>query len=296
MTKFAISTDSNSDFYADEIEKLGLYVGHLNYTLNHNGELTEYLDDFKTQDEYLEFYARLRKGDIPKTSILNLQAHIDLFTNMANDGVTEALHISQSKGLSPTIDNAKRAIAIVKEKYPNINYVAIESSTTTIGEGILVKLACRLRDEGKSRDEVCEIIECEKHHLQHFILVDDLMFLKRGGRISGPKAIMGTLLNIKPIIQFTKEGKLDITKKISGKKKALAYIADEFGNFTKNKKYFDIEIVHTDNLPLATELADMLENKYGVRPEIRIMGPIIGSHIGPNAVAYGFLSNEERPF
>ena len=182
MAKFAISTDSNADLYAEEIEKLGIYVGHLNFTIEKGKETFELVDDFKSYDEYINFYKELRNGGVARTSILNLQAHIDLFTQMAEDGVTEALHIAQSDGLSPTIDNAQKAIEIVKEKYPNIDYRALESKTTTIGEGMLVKLACRLRDEGKTRDEVFDIIQEEKMHTQHFVLVDDLMYLKRGGR------------------------------------------------------------------------------------------------------------------
>ncbi|MBQ7917832.1 MAG: DegV family protein [Clostridia bacterium] len=296
MAKFAISTDSNSDLYADEIKELGIYVGHLNFTIEKGKETLECVDDFKTYDEYVNFYKELRNGGVARTSILNLQAHIDLFTQMAEDGVTEALHIAQSDGLSPTIDNALKAIEIVKEKYPNIDYRALESKTTTIGEGILVKLACRLRDEGKSRDEVYDIIQPEKMHVQHFVLVDDLMYLKRGGRIGGASAAIGTLLSIKPIIEFNKLGKLEIVRKEKGMKKALKSIVDEFNKFTKNDKYFDIVIVHTDNEPLANTLADMLEPVCGVRPQIRIMGPIIGAHVGPNAVAYGFVSNEERPY
>ena len=295
MTNFAISTDSNCDLYADEIDRLQIYVGHLTFTIEKNGILEERLDKFENFNEYTNFFEELKNGAIAKTAILNLYAHIELFTKMAENGITSALHISQSKGLSPTIDNANKAIEIVKEKYPNIDYKAIESSTTTIGEGMLVKLACKLRDEGKSRDEVLEIIETEKMHVQHFVLVDDLNYLKRGGRISGPKALIGTLLNIKPIIQFTKEGKLDIIRKEKGIKKALKSIVDEFKNFSKSQ-YFDIEIVHTGNESAANQLADMLEVVCGIRPEIRIMGPIIGAHIGPNAVAYAFLSNEERPY
>ena len=131
--------------------------------------------------------------------------------------------------------------------------------------------------------------------LQHFVLVSDLDYLKRGGRISGPSAMIGSLLSIKPIISFTKEGKLQIIRKEKGMKKALKSIVEEFSNFTKNK-YFDIVIVHTDNEPVANQLADMFESTYNIRPEIRIMGPIIGSHVGPSAVAYSFLSNEERPY
>ena len=296
MAKFAISTDSNADLYAEEIEKLGIYVGHLNFTIEKGKETLELVDDFKSYDEYVNFYKELRNGGVARTSILNLQAHIDLFTQMAEDGVTEALHIAQSDGLSPTIDNAQKAIEIVKEKYPNIDYRALESKTTTIGEGMLVKLACRLRNEGKTRDEVFDIIQEEKMHTQHFVLVDDLMYLKRGGRIGGASAAIGTLLAIKPIIEFNKLGKLEIVRKEKGLKKALKSIVDEFNKFTKNDKYFDIVIVHTDNEPLANTLADMLEPIAGVRPDVRIMGPIIGAHVGPNAVAYAFISNEERPY
>lgn len=295
MKQFDISTDSTCDLYADEYQKLGVYVGKLNFTIEKKGVLNEYTDDFKCYDDYVNFYNELRSGGIAKTTILNLQAHIDLFTQMAEKGIVNALHISQSDGLSPTIDNAKRAIEIVKEQYPNINYLALECKTTTIGEGMLVRLACKLRDEGKTNQEVYDIIEQEKLHVQHFVVVDDLMYLKRGGRISGPKAVLGTIMKVKPIIQFTKAGKLEITEKVNGTLKALKTVVDRFANYTKNK-YFDIEIVHTDNLPTATRLADMLEEQYGIRPEIRIMGPIIGSHVGPNAVAYAFISNEERPY
>lgn len=295
MEKFAISTDSNCDLYADEIKDLGIYVGHLNYTIEKNKHLEEYLDEFTSRQQYVDFYNELRNGGVARTSILSLQAHIDLFTKMAEDGVKQALHIAQSAGLSPTIDNANKAIEIVKESYPDIDYKAIESSTTTIAEGMLVKLAHRLRGEGKNRDEVLNIIEAEKMHIQHFVLVDDLMYLKRGGRISGPSAAIGTLLSIKPIIEFTKQGKLEVIRKEKGMKKALKSIVDEFPKYGKSEN-FDIVIVHTDNEPLAVTLQNMLFEAYGIKPEIRIMGPIIGAHVGPNAVAYAFISNSERPY
>lgn len=295
MKTFAVSTDSNCDLYANEIKELGIYVGHLSYTIQKNKQLDEFVDEFETHEQYVNFFNELKNGAVARTSILSLQAHIDLFTKMAEDGVKTALHISQSAGLSPTIDNANKAIEIVKESYPDIDYKALESSTTTCAEGLLVKLACRLRDEGKSRDEVFAIIEKEKMNLQHFILVDDLMYLKRGGRISGPSAAIGTLLAIKPIIEFTKEGKLEVVKKVKGMKNALKSIVEEFPKYGKSE-YFDIAIVHTNNEPLAQTLQTMLFEAYGIKPEIRIMGPIIGAHVGPGAVAYAFISNSERPY
>lgn len=295
MIKFAVSTDSNSDFYADEIEKLGIFVGRLSFTIQTGKQIDEYLDDFKTKQEYIDFYNKLKNGAVARTSILSLQAHIDLFTEMAKKGIKTALHITQSAGLSPTIDNANKAIEIVKETYPDIDYIALDSNTTTVAEGMLVRLACQLRDEGKSRDEAYAILEHEKNHIQHYILVDDLMYLKRGGRLSGTSAAIGTLLAIKPIIEFTKKGKLEVIKKVRGVKAALKSIVSEFSKYGKSE-YFDIVIVHTNNEPLALSLQEMLYEEIGIKPEIRIMGPIIGAHVGPGSVAYTFISGSDRPY
>ena len=294
MRTFEISTDSNADFYADEVKKYGLYVGRLNYTMTKDNNTEEYLDDMQSYDEYVYFYNQLRKGVVAKTSILNLQAHVDLFTRMAQDGVKNALHISQSKGLSPTIDNANKAIEIVKEKYPDINYIAIESSTTTVGEQMLVEVAMDMRDKGKSNKETADYINSIKNNVQHFIIADDLKYLCRGGRVKPASAYIGTLLQIKPIIEFTKSGKLEVTRKAMGMKKAIKSCVDAFGEFTQNKDYPLVRIVHTDNLPMAQKVQDLFAEQYGFRPEIRIMGPIIGTHVGPNSVAFGFISNEPR--
>ncbi|MBQ0017037.1 MAG: DegV family protein, partial [Clostridiales bacterium] len=145
MKKFDISTDSNCDLYADEIKDLDIYVGHLCYTLDDGNDIVEYLDKYTKYEEYVDFYNKLRSGIVSKTSILSVQAHVEVFTEMAEKGIREVLHIAQSYGLSPTLDNANKAIEIVKEKYPDMHIVAIESSTTTVGEGLLVRLACDMR-------------------------------------------------------------------------------------------------------------------------------------------------------
>ena len=295
--KFAVSTDSTSDLFYNEIKDNNIYVGHLNYTIEENNVLHEYLDDFKNQDEYVNYYTRLRKGGVAKTSILSLQAHIDLFTEMAENGVKNALHISQSKGLSPTIDNANKAIEIVKESHPDINYVAIESTTTTCAEGMLVRTAVEMRDEGKSLEEAVNTINDLKGKIQHFLVVDDLMYLRRGGRVGGAAAMIGTMLRLKPIIQVTKEGKLEIIRKEMGVKKAIkSIIAEIKENYTFSAKYFKAVIVHTDNLNGALDFQKEIKENFGFEPEIRIMGPIIGAHVGPNAIALTFISNEQRKY
>lgn len=294
---FAISTDSTSDFYAEEIKDLGLFVGKLNYTLEDKNGITELLDDFKSYEDYVNFYNTLRQGVVARTSILNFDAHVELFTEMAKSGIKTALHITQGKGLSPTIDRANEAIEEVKKQFPDIDYRAIESNATTVSEGNMVRIVLKLREQGKTLDEAIEVIEKLKHQTQHFIAVNDLMHLKRGGRISGAAATIGTILQLKPIIEFTKEGKLSVVRKENGIKKAYKSIINEVKqNFTFHNEFAFPKIVHTDNIEGAKTLAEMVKQEFGIEPEIRIMGPIIGAHVGPGAVAFTFVSNEQRKY
>lgn len=295
MSKFVVSSDSTCDLYASEIKDLNICFVPLVYTMDINGSMEEHYDNFQNYDEYVNYYNQLRDGGISKTSMLNYMAHLEHFTKMAKDGVTDAIHFTISYALSPTVDVARRAVKEVQETYPNFNCLCVESHTTTIGQGILVRIACDMRDKDKTLQETFDYCESVKHKIQHFIIADSLMYLRRGGRVGSAKAIVGTMLNIKPILIFTKEGRLEKYKQASGMKTAIKSIVDEYGNYTANKEYPLIYIVHTDNKPMAELLAKTLEEKYGVKPEVRIMGPIIGSHVGPNSVAYSFVSNEERP-
>lgn len=294
MEKWQITTDSNCDLYEGEYESLGVARGKLSYTIEEGENLTEYLDDFKSYEEYVEYYEKLKKGAVAKTTILNLQSHIDLFEEMAKNGVKKLLHITQSAGLSPTIDNANRAIAEVRENYPDIDYVAVNSNTTTVGEQMLVRYACQLRDSGVDRDKAVEKLNALKNKIQHFIVVSDLMYLKRGGRIGGVSAAIGSMLSIKPIIEFTKGGKLEIVRKEMGQKKAFRSIVDNIKNFPPSKEFFYPIIVHTNAENDAKVLQKMITDEYGWTPEIRIMGPIIGAHVGPGAVALAYPSEVER--
>ncbi len=297
MRKFDISCDSNCDFYFGEIKNLDIYVGELSYVLiNKSGEITDCLDSFKEEKEYAEYYDKLRSGIVSKTSILSEEAHYNLFKSMAEKGIKTVLHVCQSYGLSPTLDRAKDAYNRLKEEYKDFAVYFVESSSTTVGEQMLVRKAIEMRDEGKTVQETQEKLESLKMNLQHYILVGDLMYLKRGGRISGPKAMIGSLLKVKPVIEFTKEGKLDIIRKEMGEKKALTSIVNEGVAMGKHSDSFQIFVGHTGNLELAEKLSLKLEETFGVKPEIRWIGPIIGAHLGPDAVAYAFISEKERVY
>lgn len=295
MKNFEVSTDSTCDLYAQEIKDLNLFFVPLHYTMEINGKLEEYTDNFTEYGQYVDYYNMLRKGYVAKTSMNNLNTHVEHFMSIAQKGVKNLLHFTISYALSPTVDIANNAVNIVKETYPDFNCVCIECHTTTVGQGVLVRIAADMRDKGKTLEETAQFCEETKNKIQHFVVVDDLMFLKRGGRVGSAKAIMGTMLNLKPILVFTREGKLEVFKKEMGTKKAIKSIIDEFPKYTLNKTYDTLYVVHTDNEELAQLVARGLQEKYKVKTHIQIMGPIIGAHVGPNSVAYVFVSNEQRP-
>lgn len=295
MRKFEISTDSTCDLYADEVKQKDLFFLPLTFTLTDKGVISEYKDEFKDASEYTEYYQKLRAGIISKTSMNNPFVHVEHFTAMAKAGVKDAIHFTISYGLCRTVDVAREAVETVKKDFPDFNCLCVECNTTTIGQGMLVNMAVKMRDEGKSLQETFDYVESRKRYIQHFIIADDLKFLMRGGRISATKMAIGTVLNVKPVIVFNKEGKLVNYKKERGLKKAIYSIADEFENYTMDESLPKFIVGHTDNLPMAQLLADTLKEKYGYDVEIRMIGPVIGSHLGPNCVAYIFLSNQERP-
>lgn len=295
MALFQISTDSTCDLYADEIKEYGLWFLPLTYSLSDKGNITIYSDEFKNMSEYTAYYDKLRSGIISKTSMNNPSVHEDYFRKIAESGVKDLIHFTISYGLCRTVDVAREAVEVVKKDYPDFHCLCVECSTTTIGQGFLVRIALDMQNKNKTLEETFDYIESVKRNIQHFIVADDLMFLHRGGRLPLSKAAIGTLLNVKPVIIFNKEGKLVTYKKERGLKKTINAIAEEYSKYTINKDYPTVYIGHTDNLPAAELLKNVLKEKYGIDAVIRMIGPVIGSHLGPNAVAYIFLSNEERP-
>ena len=171
---------------------------------------------------------------------------------------------------------------------------AVDSLSATIGQGALVRAALRMRDEGKSAEETVAYVKDMRLKIQYMIAVNDLNYLKRGGRVSSVAAIAGTMLGIKPILSFTRDGKLNVIDKVRGMKRAFAYALEKMEKYPPVKEHELIWVVHTDAPAEAEELATMIELKLGFKPDISIMGPVIGSHVGPGAVAVLWKSDTER--
>ena len=293
--KFTLSTDSTCDLYASFVKEHDIKFVSLCYTMEDSkGNITGGTDNFTDYSQYKDFYAQLRTGSFSRTSMLNYESHLSHFTRLAEEGAEDVVHFTISSGLSPTVDVANKAAADVKKKFPGFNVYAVDSLAATIGQGALVRAALRMRDEGRTAEETVAYVSDLRFRIQYMIAVNDLYYLKRGGRVSSMTAIAGTVLGIKPILSFTREGKLEVVDKVRGMKRAFALALDKMERFPPVKENELIWIVHTDAEAEAAELADLIERKTGFKPDVSIMGPVIGSHVGPGAVAVLWKSAEER--
>lgn len=294
MKKFIVSTDSTADLYADYMDANDIRHVSLTYTIEKDGKFTDGLDAFTDYSQYVDFYNQLRGGAFSRTSMLNYESHYQHFLALAKEGAKDVLHFTISTGLSPTVTVARKAAEDVKKDYPAFNLVAVDSLAATIGQGTLVREAVRLRDEGKTVDEANEYVLAVRSHMQYYIIANDLYYLKRGGRVSTLAAVAGSVLQVKPVLSFTRDGKLSVVEKVRGMKKAFSNALAKMEKFKPVEENRVIWIVHTDAEAQANELADMIEARWNFRPDISIMGPVIGSHVGPGAVAVMWKSAQER--
>lgn len=294
MKDFVISSDSTCDLYSDYVKEHDIRIVPLTYTMEKGGRLTESKDAFTDYSQYVDFYRQLREGGFSRTSMLNYDHHFLHFQKLAEEGAENILHFSLSGGLSATAQAAKDAAADVMEEYPDCKIYAVDSYAATIGQGALVKEAVRLRAEGKSAQEAYDAVKNMPFHIQYVIIANDLYYLKKGGRVSAFAAAAGTVLKIKPVLSFTNEGKLTVVEKCKGMKKAFAYALEKMKRFPPVEENRMIWIVHTDAEQEAEELRGIVEQAWGFRPDVTIMGPVIGSHVGPGSVSMIWKSKEER--
>lgn len=293
MVQFDVSSDSTCDLYKEYRERRNIWFAPLTFNLEKDGKQEESLDEFSSYEEYVDFYKKVEAGAFPRTAMLNYESHYEHFLKMAKAGVKDVLHFSISSGLARTVTVAKQAAEEVKKLYPEFNLYSVDPLTATIGQGALVSFACDMRDEGKSARETYDYLMEARLRIQHCIIPNDLFYLQKGGRVSKVSAVFGTMLNIKPMLVFDSEGKLKVLDKCRGMKKAFAYVLDSLEKAPMDEKKYAV-VVHTDNEAGAKELAAMVEAKTGVKPQIVIMGPVIGAHVGPGSVSCGWLSTKTR--
>lgn len=294
MEKFRLSTDSTCDLYQSFIKEHNIAFVPLQFLIEYkDGKIEECVDQFDSLAQYKEFYEKLRNGGYSRTAMLNYEAHYNHFRKLAEEGAKDVVHFTISTGLSPTVTVANKAADDLKKDFPDFNVYAVDSLSATIGQGTLVKIALECRDKGMGAKETYDYVMSLRLKWNCCVVPKDLFYLQKGGRVSKTSAVAGTVLNIKPILTFDGEGKLKVIEKARGMKKAFAFALERMNEYPLAENPY-LAVVHTDNEEGANELAAMIEQKTGIKPEIICMGPVIGSHVGPGSVSCGWVSTVER--
>ena len=283
MSHYCIITDSGSDLCKEQLAQLNISVVPL--SVNFRGQT---LDD--SVDEGIQsLYNGLRAGEAATTSAINPDRWASAMEPALANG-QDVLVIAFSSGLSTTYQSAVIAANELLEKYPQRKIRVVDSLCASLGQGLLVWYACKKRDAGMTLDALAAWLEDAKFRLCHWFTVDDLMYLKRGGRVSAATALVGTMLQIKPVLHVDDEGHLINISKVRGRKasiQALAKRMTELGLSGENDTVF---ISHGDCLEDAQTLASILKETCGVKEVvIGYVGAVIGSHSGPGTLALFFL-------
>ena len=287
MSEYVIFTDSACDIPEEILREWGVEYRWLTYTFD--GEFKQYSNYGLP---YPEFYDRVRKGGVARTSAVNADAFLDGFESILQTE-NDILYIGFSSGLSSTYDAACIAAKELLEKYPGRKIRCVDTRAASAGFGLLLYMAVEKKKEGASLEENEQYILDNRFHLCHWFTVEDLIYLKRGGRISATTAIVGNILSFKPVMHMDNPGHLINMFKVRGRKNSLIALADKYGELALDPSGGTVFISHGDCLDDAQKLADMLRERFGVKvAKIVYVGPVIGAHSGPGTIALFFLGRE----
>ena len=286
MRDYVILTDSCCDLSAQMAEELGVQVMPMRLLLD-DQEYLNYLDG--REIGFKDFYDRVRGGSMPTTSALNVGEFEEAMRAILETG-KDVLYLGFSSGLSTTYQSSVIAADGLRSEFPDSKIIVVDTLTASMGQGLLVYLCAQQKKAGKTMEEVRDYAEEIKLNICHWVTVDDLNHLKRGGRVSAATALFGTMLTIKPIIHVDNEGHLINVGKARGRKASLMTLADEMAKTAINPAEQTVFISHGDCIDDVNTLADELRSRLGVKEVvINYIGPVIGSHTGAGVVALFFV-------
>lgn len=285
MGNFIITTDTTSDLPEEYLKENNLNLLSLYY--NFNG--TVYGGNNNLDSKV--FYDMMRGGAMPTTMAANPESARELFNGLLDQG-HDILHIAFSSGLSSSYSAAATAAREISEERPEAKIIVIDTLSASLGEGLLVHKAIQMKNSGKSIDEVAEWVEKNKLNLCHIFTVDDLHHLHRGGRVSKTTAIIGTLINVKPVLHMDNDGHLVPLNNVRGRKKALVALVDQMEARVKGYDNDIVFISHGDCIEDAEYVAELVKERFGIdKSLINYVSPTIGAHSGPGTVALFFMGD-----
>lgn len=281
--------DADGELWYTRRDELGVQCIAMPYSYGGN----EYYYDLGEHTDFRAFYDAVRGGEIPKTMALNPQEYTEIIEPIFARG-EDVLYVSFSHKMSGTFDHLNTALNELAEKYPERKCTVFDTKSISLGAGIQMEYAAELKNNGASDEEIISALESFTDRVAVYFMVDDLMHLKRGGRLSGIAAFAGKLLDLKPILTLDENGGLGVITKKSGKKKAMRYIADCVCEQLTGTEY-SVYVVDADSHEDGDWIASEIKAK---RPDAKIVrqtvGPVIGAHCGPGTLGVIFIA-DKRP-
>lgn len=284
MSEYIIFTDSCCDVKPEVLQEWGVPFANMTFTFD--GEDREYIN---TDITTAEFYERMRRGDSPKTAAINADTFTRAFEPILREG-KDILYVAFSSGLSTTVNSANIAKNDLADQYPERKIVIVDTLAASAGGGLMVYAAVEKKKAGASLEENAAYLESLVPQHCIWFTVDDLEYLKRGGRVSPLVAFAGGILGIKPVLQMDMEGHLVKVATARGRKKAIEFLADKYSELSYEERNTPIFISHAECEDDARLLADIIRQRHGAEVTlITEIGPVIGSHAGPGTLAFFFL-------
>ncbi len=288
MSEYVIYTDSACDIKPEILSEWG--VGYKSLTFRFNGEDKEYSNGDMSPSQ---FYQKMREGGIAKTAAVNVEQFVNAFEEVLAQG-NDLLYLGFSSGLSTTYNSGRLAAEQLSSKYPDRKIIAVDTLSASAGFGLLLYLTLEKKKAGATIEEAAEYAKGLVGHLCHWFTVDDLEYLKRGGRISPTVAFVGNMLGIKPVLHMDDEGHLINMFKVRGRKTSVGALADKYTELAVHPETGPVFISHGDCIQDAEWLAETIRAKHGVGVDIITdVGPVIGAHSGPGTLAL-FFEGKER--
>ena len=286
MRKYIIFTDSSADLTPEMSRELGIRTIQLDVIIEGEQPTPNNRVDIK------DIYAKLRAKKSATTSAVSIDSFLKTFEEALQEDA-DLLYLGFSSGLSGTFNAGAVALQELQEKYPDRKLYAVDTLCASLGEGMLVYLAANMKKNGADIDTVKTFVENNKLRLCHWFTVDDLFFLKRGGRVSAATAVVGTLLSIKPVMHVDNAGKLINVSKARGRKAAIDTMFEKMKASMLPEGNETVFISHGDCIEDAEYLANRVRNELNIpNIEINYVGPVIGAHSGPGTLALFFLGSE----
>lgn len=283
MAKFILSTDSGCDLTKQLAIENNIEILPMTYSID-EVDFTDTMDS----GDLAVFYQKMTDGAVPKTASVSIGAYIDHFKRIAKDGLT-ILHITLGSGISGTYSNGIQAVEMLKNDGFENEIILIDSNCASLGYGLMALEAAKLRDEGKSADEVAKYIDDTKFGVSPYFTTPDLTYLYRGGRVSKTSMVIAHALGIRPILNLDYEGRLGVCDKVRGEKQCWDKMAQHILSKVVNPSAQTFYVSHSLTPDLAKRLAEYIKEKVGFKDICYTeIGTIIGAHTGPGLVAVFF--------